>query len=312
MTISAVAGTFDVLHSGHKKLIDRAFLLGDSVIVGITSDTMARGGRSVVNPLAVRIAVLEDYLSTKNGEWEIHTIDDPMGPKGLMDRVDVLVVSEETAGNGRMIAEDREKRGVKALAVDVVSMVSSSEGAHVHSRNAHSGECGCDGETECVTVSVGSLNPIKVEAVRAVMEKAFGSARILPKNVSSGVPEQPFGDETLKGAENRARAALGDSDYSVGIEAGVFEMADGLYDIQHCVIVDRNGNMTRGMGPGFRYPDDVAELVRSRKTVGKAVRELYGDDGGRGAIWILSGGLLDRYRLTQQSVIAAMVPRRSP
>jgi len=160
-------------------------------------------------------------------------------------------------------------------------------------------------------IAVGSSNPVKAEAVRTVMEKIYGEVRITPIKVNSGVPEQPWGDETLRGALNRAEAAMGDHDLSVGIEAGVFEMYDGVYDIQHCVVLDRRGRMTIGMGPGFRYPDDVAELLRKGMTVGDAMKTLYKDHSGRGegAIGILSKGLIDRKSLTEQAVKAAMISR---
>jgi inosine/xanthosine triphosphatase len=94
----------------------------------------------------------------------------------------------------------------------------------------------------------------------------------------------------------------------VGIEAGVFEMHDGLYDIQYCVILDRDDRITIGTGPGFRYPDNIAELVRNGTTVGDAMTSVYKETEG-GAIGTLSKGHLDRKTLTEQSVMTAMVPR---
>ena len=47
-------------------------------------------------------------------------------------------------------------------------------------------------------------------------------------------------------------------------------------------------------------------------TVGDAVHEVYGNtDIGKkqGAVGLLSKGLIDRKTLTEQSVIAAMIPR---
>lgn len=161
-------------------------------------------------------------------------------------------------------------------------------------------------------IAVGSLNPVKVMAVRSVMERVYGEVRITAVDVDSGVPPQPFGDQTHQGSLNRARAALGDHDMAVGIEAGVFEMLDGLYDIQHCSIVSRDGRETYGQGSGFRYPDRIAELVRGGMTVGDAVHEVYGDSDigkGQGAVGLLSKGLIDRKSLTEQSVTAAMIPR---
>ena len=67
------------------------------------------------------------------------------------------------------------------------------------------------------------------------------------------------------------RLAIGDHTLSVGIEAGVFERPSGLYDVQFCAILDRDGRYTIGTGSGFRYPDKVAELVRGGMTVGEAM-----------------------------------------
>ena len=47
-------------------------------------------------------------------------------------------------------------------------------------------------------------------------------------------------------------------------------------------------------------------------TVGDSMREIYGDtDIGKkqGAVGLLSKGLIDREKLTEQAVIAAMIPR---
>ena len=125
-------------------------------------------------------------------------------------------------------------------------------------------------------------------------------------------PPQPFEEQTHQGSVNRAKAALGDHDMAVGIEAGVFEMLDGLYDIQHCTILSKDGRITYGQGSGFRYPDKIAELVRKGMSVGDAMKEVYGNtEIGRkqGAIGLLSKGLIDRKTLTEQSVMAAMIPR---
>ena len=71
MTRAAVAGTFDVLHDGHKALLRRAFEVGDQVVVGITSDRMASSSRGVTVPVHIRRAELESYLS----ELGVHLYD---------------------------------------------------------------------------------------------------------------------------------------------------------------------------------------------------------------------------------------------
>src|SRR5256712_13718655 len=69
-------------------------------------------------------------------------------------------------------------------------------------------------------VGVGTANPVKVRAVRRVMASLSLRARVRGVRVRTEVPEQPFGDEALQGAMNRAKAAIGTGDFGVGIEAG--------------------------------------------------------------------------------------------
>lgn len=312
MTTVAVAGTFDVIHDGHMALFNRAFELGDKVLVGITSDAMASAGRSEHVPLGVRRPSLEKILDRFGRSYTVFEIEDMYGPAEVMDGVDVLVVSEETLDNGVLVNKERSERGVRPLELSVVPLVVSDDGTKISASAILRGRYGRSGRSSVPDISVGSLNRVKVEAVRNVMERIYGDVRITAVDARSGVPEQPFGEQTRRGAENRARGALGDHEISVGIEAGVFEFPDGLYDIQHCCIVSKDGRVTYGQGSGFRYPDEVAELVRSGSTVGDAFDGLYGSEGiGKkaGAVGMLSRGLLDRLSLTEQSVTAAMIPR---
>ena len=312
MTTAAVAGTFDVIHDGHLALLKRAFEIGDRVLVGITSDKMASKGRSESIPLSVRLPALERCLEHLGSGYTVFEIDDMYGPAAVMDDADVLVVSEETLGNGRLVNEERSRRGVRPLELSVVPLVNSDDGTKISASAILEGRYGRSGHTSVPDISVGSLNRVKVEAVRNVMERIYGEVRITAVDAKSGVPDQPFGEQTRQGAENRARGALGDHQMSVGIEAGVFEFPDGLYDIQHCCILSKDGRITYGQGSGFRYPDDVAGLVRSGSTVGGAFDTLFGSEGiGKkaGAVGMLSRGLLDRLTLTEQSVTAAMIPR---
>ncbi len=311
MTTAAVAGTFNILHEGHKALIRRAFEIADQVVIGITSDRMASGGRDKHVPMVIRRRELESFVSTL-GSARIFEIDDMYGPDEIMDGVDFLVVSEETLDNGRKVNDRRRSRGLKPMELSVVPLVMSDRGEKISASSILDGRYGRQGKSTVMDIAVGSTNMVKVSAVRAVMERVYGDVRITARDVDSGVPPQPFGEQTHQGSLNRARAAIEGHEMAVGIEAGVFEMLDGLYDIQHCTIIDKEGRETYGQGSGFRYPDAVAELVRSGMTVGNSMREIYGDtDIGKkqGAVGLLSKGLIDREKLTEQAVIAAMIPR---
>ncbi len=308
----AVAGTFNVLHEGHKALLDRAMWMADELYIGITSDKMAAENRTEIIPYYLRRKAIEDYVISKGEIATIFEINDIYGPPEIMDDIDILVVSEETKDNGKLVSRMREKRGLKPLKLDVVSLYRDCDGNKLNARDIMSGDMSRDGQRDVIRVAVGSTNRVKVEAVREVMESIYGSVRVYAVDAKSGVPDQPFESETHRGAVNRAKEALGDRDLSVGIEAGVFELYGELMDIQHCAIIDQKGRITVGMGSGFAYPKDIADLVRGGLTVGQAVDKVYEKNAvghSEGAIGLLSKGIMDRKELTKQSILAAMIPR---
>lgn len=166
-------------------------------------------------------------------------------------------------------------------------------------------------------VHVGSNNPIKAQAVKNVFERAFGPTEVRLVSVESGVPVQPFNDDTARGACERAKKALLDADFGVGIEAGlIWHKELKLYfDVQFCAVVSRDGKLTIGHGSGFIYPPKVIEKVLAGRSVGDVMSELAGIEklGYKiGAIGYLSKGLLTREELTEQAVLMALIPRLRP
>ncbi len=168
-------------------------------------------------------------------------------------------------------------------------------------------------------VHVGSSNPVKQEAVRRVFARVFPCAPLEVKlvEVSLEIPAQPLGAEVCRGAMARAKAALKEADFGVGIEAGLIwnETLGVYFDVQFCAVIDPEGQITVGHGPGFVYPDWVIQAVRAGQTVGEIMSQQTGIEriGHRlGAIGHLSKGLMDRTQLTEQAVLMALLPRIRP
>lgn len=168
-------------------------------------------------------------------------------------------------------------------------------------------------------VHVGTQNPLKAEAVRRVFARVLGPVELevslVP--VEPGVPKEPFGDEIARGAVRRAQAALEGADFGVGIEAGLVwnEVLRTYFDVQFCAILDREGRLTVGHGSGFVYPPRVIEEVERGRAVGEVMSELTGTpEIGRkeGSVGYLSKGALTRTELTEQAVLAALIPRIRP
>lgn len=169
------------------------------------------------------------------------------------------------------------------------------------------------------TVAVGSRNPVKVAAVRAVLARVAPAARIEGVDVASGVPDQPWGDdETIRGARTRARAARAalDADLAIGLEGGVVAEPDGT--VRSCawaVAVDRDGAEGTGGSLAMPLPPRVVALLREGVELGHTMDRVAGAQGtkhGRGAVGILTGGLVDRQAAYEVLVTYALVRWLSP
>ncbi len=313
----AMGGTFDILHDGHKALLAAAFTLRpERVLIGLTTDRFARESRTELHPYATRERNLARYLVARGWtQFRIEPIDDAFGPADDLPELDVLVVSAERAHVGKALNDARATRGLASLDVRPVPMVLAEDGLPVQSRRIRAGTIDARGRRlSPLVVHVGTDNPVKVRAVRRVLADVFDRVRVKPVPVSTGVPEQPVDQQAAVGAMNRARAALGEGDFGVGIEAGLlWDASVGDYlDVQYCAVVDRAGRVTLGHGPGFEYPPSVIARVKAGKTVSQAMGELTGvkEIGSKyGAIGYLTERRMDRDTLTEAAVLMAMVPR---
>jgi inosine/xanthosine triphosphatase len=164
-------------------------------------------------------------------------------------------------------------------------------------------------------VVVGSLNPVKIAAVRAVVQRVDPAARVAGVSASSGVPDQPFGDdETRQGAEARARSALAQSDatLAIGLEGGVVIESDGsMRTCAWAVALSRDGRRGVGGSLSMPLPESVAQRIRAGEELGHAmdaIAQTVGTKHGRGAVGILTAGLIDRQRAYEPLVTYALAP----
>ncbi|MFI5311554.1 MAG: inosine/xanthosine triphosphatase [Gemmatimonadales bacterium] len=167
-------------------------------------------------------------------------------------------------------------------------------------------------------VAVGSMNPVKIAAARAVIGALVPVATIEGVPVESSVNAQPFGDdETIRGARTRAEAARAalDADLGVGIEGGCVETADGMRTCAWAVVLDRAG--TRGIGGSLALPlpHRVALMIRQGAELGDAMDALVSGHNTKqaaGAVGILTAGLIDRQRAYEALVTYALAPFLTP
>lgn len=152
-------------------------------------------------------------------------------------------------------------------------------------------------------VAVGSANPVKLAAARAVLARVAPDAVVTGVAVPSGVPAQPWGDdETRRGARTRAtgaRARAG-AELGIGFEGGVVAEADGsLRSCAWAAVVGADGVEGIGGSLAMPLPAAVARRLRAGEELGHAIDGLTGESGTKhrgGAVAVLTAGLVDRQR----------------
>jgi len=139
----AVGGTFQFLHDGHAKLIEKAFEIAKDgkVHIGLTSDEMLQKCHDIESYESRRAQLLQ-YLKEKGypeDEYEVVKLDDPCGPS-LEEDFDYIVVSPETYPGAVKINNIREKRGKKPLEIVYVEYVMAEDGIPISSTRIAKGE----------------------------------------------------------------------------------------------------------------------------------------------------------------------------
>jgi inosine/xanthosine triphosphatase len=163
-------------------------------------------------------------------------------------------------------------------------------------------------------VIVGSENPVKIAAVRAVLARCAPDVIVVGAATASGVPDQPWGDaETRAGATERARGALRrdpDADLGVGIEGGVVREADGsVMSCAWAAVVDGAGMVSVGGSLALPLPPAVVSLLDAGVELGHAMDQVAGTVGtkhGGGAVGLLTAGLISRQEAYEQLVTYAL------
>ena len=163
-------------------------------------------------------------------------------------------------------------------------------------------------------VAIGSTNPVKLAAVRAVMEQLCPGAAFRAIEVDPGVPAQPLSDEEMvTGAKARAiaaRIAL-DADLGIGLEGGVHRSTWGALLSGWAAIVDRDGRLGLGSGGRIALPPVLVESLEQGEELGPAMDRLSGltdTRKGPGAVGILTNGLVVRDEAFRVAIAYALAP----
>ncbi len=148
-----VGGTFDILHDGHKKLLDGAIRAtrDDVLTVGITTDDMLKKKQHPVAPYMKRLIEVYRYLNGKVN-FTIIDLDEPVPPKALDPAVECIVISTEDHmyETALFINKERACAGVSELYIFVVPTVKDYRGTRISTTAIHAGYINEHGKKLCL------------------------------------------------------------------------------------------------------------------------------------------------------------------
>ena len=147
-TLTALGGTFDIIHVGHLSLIKKATSISEKIVIGLSSDSFAaKNGKTITNNFQQRLQNLDKIIHEKfpGCSFEIAKLDDEFGPAVIEGKVDALVVSDETSQKGAILNALRKKRNLVPVEIIIVPMKLASDGDRISSSRIRNSEIDSSG-----------------------------------------------------------------------------------------------------------------------------------------------------------------------
>ena len=135
-----LGGTFDRLHGGHKLLLDTAFKLIENVLIGITTDELARRGKEIhhlIYNYEKRAEDVKNYLLDKGiSEDRIHIkpLSRATQYADELPELEVIVLSPETYGRLLDINDIRREKDLDELLAIAIPFFRDEKGKIVSSQ----------------------------------------------------------------------------------------------------------------------------------------------------------------------------------
>ena len=146
--VVAMGGTFDIIHSGHIALLEKAFSVSEKVIIGLTSDELAKKkGKKLWHTYSQRLDVLERLIKSKfpGRVYVLSKLDNDFGPAVIDGDVEALVVSDETLFQGEILNKLRQQKNLSKVDVVIVPMVLAKDGKRISSTRIRNSEIDSQG-----------------------------------------------------------------------------------------------------------------------------------------------------------------------
>ena len=145
-----MGGTFDILHAGHKALLQRALEAGDIVLIGLTTDARASKSRNKtqINTYNIRLANLQDLLRSMKSldRFQIVPLENDWGPSVVDEDFEAIIVSDETKSTAQKINKIRSAEGKSELEIVIVPMIKAQDGNRISSSRIRNKEIDSEGK----------------------------------------------------------------------------------------------------------------------------------------------------------------------
>ncbi|MBI4009555.1 pantetheine-phosphate adenylyltransferase [Candidatus Roizmanbacteria bacterium] len=203
------AGTFDHLHIGHKKMLDKAFKIAEKVGIGITSDLMTKNKllSLSIEKLEVRSKKLEECLRKKNylNRAKIFVLHDIFGSSIQDNSFDSILVTKATRPNAVKVNKKRKAKGLGELKIITMPYVKDDGGNIISSERIRIGEIDREGYTYQISKYTN----------KQMLNDQSKKELLLPKNMRDEL-RRPLG-RVIKGSENRLGQAAGKALHYINI-----------------------------------------------------------------------------------------------
>jgi inosine/xanthosine triphosphatase len=170
-------------------------------------------------------------------------------------------------------------------------------------------------------IAIGTKNNAKVQGFTTIAKLVWSDASFELTETESGISKQPLSvEEMIAGAINRAKHAssiISGSDYSAGIEGGVFRNNYGTFLGGWVALLRRDGVLGLGSSAFVEVPKDFAARLYSGEEMGPITTQLFNDHDNiirhsNGTSGILTNNLYTRSKEFEDATRCALAKFVSP
>jgi len=161
-------------------------------------------------------------------------------------------------------------------------------------------------------VIVGSINPVKLEAVKIAFKKTWPQQAYAfsTQAVSSNVSKQPLTDqETITGALYRAQQALTTGDFGIGLEGGLQRINSDYFSCGWAVIINQKQHIGIGSSARIALPPQAVKLLHQGYELAEIddlLFQTHNSGQSQGNFGLMTQGLITRKTAYTDACILAL------